>query len=145
MLRNFVGMMTKTQPQTNRTKPFTTVKKCFLLYGVLSALALAVIVPVAGSGHTVTTFMWVRGILLPIIAVLLYGMTIAASRGSFKAFNKVRTLSWILPIAIIGIDLIPGVCPRWYAVMQALCMIPVVVAALAIRRPALRGAFPNGS
>lgn len=48
-----------------------------------------------------------------------------------------------MPIAIVGVDLIPGVCPRWYAAMQVVCMLPVVRAAFAVRGSALRAAFPK--
>ncbi|MET7447577.1 MULTISPECIES: hypothetical protein [unclassified Streptomyces] len=49
----------------------------------------------------------------------------------------------IMPIAIIGVDLIPGVCPPWYAVMQVVCMLPVIRVAFVIRGSALRDAFPK--
>lgn len=53
----------------------------FKLYGALGATALLAVVAVAGSGHPVNTFMWVRAALLPLIAVLLHRMTVSASRG----------------------------------------------------------------
>ncbi|MFI8869238.1 hypothetical protein ACIQ64_32220 [Streptomyces sp. NPDC094473] len=49
----------------------------------------------------------------------------------------------IMPTAIIGVDLIPGVCPPWYAVMQVVCMLPVIRVAFVIRGSALRDAFPK--
>ena len=79
----------------------------------VGVIGLAAVIAAAGKGHTVNTFMWVRGALLPLIAILLYRMTISAGRGSAKSFDRVRALSLIMPIAIIGIDLIPGVCPIW--------------------------------
>jgi hypothetical protein len=151
VLRTFVVMTTKTRTQP-RAVPIgdsrvqaslNSVKKSFTAYGVLSTIGLVAVIVVAGTGHTVSTFMWVRGILLPVIAVLLYLMTVAAARGSYGWFDRVRALTIIEPIAIIGIDLIPGVCPAWYAVLQAICMVPVIVAAVAIRGSALRAAFPK--
>ncbi|MBF6048493.1 hypothetical protein GO001_25350 [Streptomyces sp. NRRL B-1677] len=118
-------------------------KNSIKIYGVLSAVALATVIGVSGSGHTVNTFMWVRAVLLPVVAVLIYRMTLAASRGSRRAFERVRTLALIMPIAIVGVDLIPGVCPLWYAVMQIVCMLPVVRAAFITRGSALRAAFPK--
>jgi hypothetical protein len=56
-------------------------------------------------------------------------------------FERVRTLAILLPIAIVGIDLIPGVCPPWYAMMQAVCMLPIVSVAFITRRSALGAAF----
>jgi hypothetical protein len=114
----------------------SVVETCFKACTVLSSIALTLTIAAAGGGQTVNTFMWVRGILLLVIAVLLYRTTLAAARGSRRAFDRVRTLSLITPIAIIAVDLIPGVCPLWYAALQTLCMIPVIVAAVATRRPA---------
>ncbi|MEV4502084.1 hypothetical protein [Streptomyces klenkii] len=129
--------------ETNRTQEaFGKAKNSIKIYGVLSAVALATVIGVSGSGHTVNTFMWVRAVLLPVVAVLIYRMTVAASRGSRRAFERVRTLAVIMPVAIVGVDLIPGVCPLWYAVMQIVCMLPVVRAAFITRGSALRAAFP---
>ncbi|MEU8892315.1 hypothetical protein [Streptomyces sp. NPDC048442] len=124
-------------------KAFGTAKNSFKIYGALSTAALLGVVAVAGSGHTVNTFMWVRAALLPVVAVLLHRLTVSASRGSRRAFERVSALTVIMPLAIIGVDLIPGVCPPWYAVMQAVCMLPVVGAAFLIRGSALRTAFPK--
>jgi hypothetical protein len=135
--------MTQTTAPTTATETpaFGTVETCLKAYTVISTIALAATGAAAVTGHTVNTFMWIRAILLPIIAVALYRKTIAASRGSFEAFDKVRKLSLIMPIAIIGVELIPGVCPLWYAAAQALCMIPVIAAAVTTRGAALRAAF----
>lgn len=112
-------------------------------YGVLGAAALVAVVAVAGTGHTVNTFMWVRGVLLPVVAVLLHRMALAAFRGSRRAFERLSTLAVIMPVAIVGVDLIPGVCPLWYAVAQTVCMLPVVGGACVTRGSALRSAFPK--
>jgi hypothetical protein len=109
------------------------LKKAFRAYGGLSLVALATTAVLRHTGEQVNTFMWVRSVLLPVIAVLFYALTVSAARGSYKAFDKIRTLTVIMPIAIIGIDLIPGVCPKWYAVMQAVCMLPVIAAAIIAR------------
>ncbi|MEV7708091.1 MULTISPECIES: hypothetical protein [unclassified Streptomyces] len=113
------------------------------VYGALCVVALLAVAAAAGSGHTVNTFMWVRAALLPVIALLIHRMATAASRGSRRAFERVGTLAVIMPIAIIGVDLIPGVCPPWYAAMQTVCMAPVVCVAFITRGSALRAAFPK--
>lgn len=132
MIRNVFPMETTTYPTTRPA--LITTKNSIKIYGVLTAVALLAVVVMATTGHPVNTFMWVRGILLPLIAVALYRLDVAGSR---RAFERVRGVATVLPIAIIGVDLIPGVCPLWYAVMQAVCMLPViVVAVLSRRRPA---------
>jgi hypothetical protein len=115
------------------------------LYGALGCAALVAVAALAGAGQPVNTFMWVRAVLLPVVAVLLHRMTGAASHGSRRAFDRVSTLTAIMPVAIIGVDLIPGICPLWYAAAQAVCMLPVVRVAFLTRGPALRAAFPKSS
>ncbi|GAA3232291.1 hypothetical protein [Nonomuraea helvata] len=122
---------------------FDTAKNSIKVYAALSAIALLAVIVVSSNGHTVNTFMWVRAALLPGVAVLIYQMTISASRGSRRAFERVNALAVIMPIAIIGVDLIPGICPLWYAVLQAVCMLPVIRVAFITRGSALRAAFPK--
>ncbi|MFE0044534.1 hypothetical protein [Streptomyces albireticuli] len=124
---------------------FGTVRSALKVYGALGAAALVTVVAVAISGHTVNTFMWVRAVLLPVVAMLLHRMTVSASRGSKRAYERVSALTVIMPVAVIGVDLIPGVCPLWYAAMQVVCMVPVVRAAFVVRGAVLRGVFTKGS
>ncbi|MDT0549227.1 MULTISPECIES: hypothetical protein [Streptomyces] len=121
-----------------------TAKSSIKVYGALSAVALLAVVVVSSSGHMVNTFMWVRAVLLPVVTALIYRMAISASRGSRRAFERVSTLAVIMPIAIIGVDLIPGVCPPWYVVTQVVCMLPIIRVAFLTRGSALRAAFPKG-
>ncbi|UNO43892.1 hypothetical protein KGS77_13275 [Streptomyces sp. MST-110588] len=129
---------------TPRTREaFDAAKTSIKIYGALSAVALLTVIAVAVGGHMVNTFMWVRAVLLPVVAVLIHRVTVSASRGSRRAFERLSALAVIMPIAIIGVDLIPGVCPPWYAVMQVVCMLPVIRTAFLTRGSALRAAFPK--
>jgi hypothetical protein len=56
-----------------------------------------------------------------------------------------RVVTAVLPIAIVVVDLIPGVCPGWYAAMQAASAVPLVAVAVIARRRAPRTAFPEGA
>ncbi|WKU48890.1 hypothetical protein Q3V23_35190 [Streptomyces sp. VNUA116] len=123
---------------------FATAKNSIKIYVALTAAALLAVIVVAGTGHTVNTFMWVRAVLLPVMAVLIHRVTASAARGSRRAFERLSTLAVVMPIAIIVVDLIPGVCPPWYAVMQVVCMLPVIGVAFITRGSALRAAFPKG-
>lgn len=122
---------------------FGAAKNSVMVYGALSVVALVAVIVVASSGHMVNTFMWVRAILLPLIAGLIFRMTNSASQGSRRDFERVSGLSVIMPIAIIVVDLIPGICPLWYAVTQIVCMLPLIRTAFITRGPALREAFPK--
>jgi hypothetical protein len=129
------------QPRTQRA--FEAAKSSIRASGALSAVALLTVIVVASSGHMVNSFMWARAVLLAVLAVLLYRMTVSAAQGSRRAFERVNVLAVTLPIAIGGVDLIPGICPLWYAAMQVVCVLPIVRVAFLTRRPAVRAAFPK--
>ncbi|MFF9852406.1 hypothetical protein [Streptomyces litmocidini] len=122
-------------------RAFATARTSVKTYGALGVLSLLAVLAVAGGGHPVNTFMWVRAVLLPVVAVLVHHLTVSASGGSRRAFERVRSLAVVLPVAIIGVDLIPGVCPLWYAVMQTVCALPLIRLAFLTRGPVLRTAF----
>ncbi|MFD7666111.1 hypothetical protein [Streptomyces sp. NPDC059788] len=124
-------------------RAFETVRKCVTLYGVLCALVLLAVAAVAISGHTVSTFMWVRAAVLLAIAPVLHRLTVRAAQGARRPFERVRALTAIMPVAIVGVDAIPGVCPLWYGVLQGLCSVPLIAAAFRTRGPALRTASPR--
>jgi hypothetical protein len=135
------GTSTATDPRLRAA--FAAATRCTRVYGALATAALVGVVAAAGSGVPVTTFMWVRAALLPVVAVLLHRMAVAGSRGSRPAFDRLSTLAAIMPIAVVGVDLVPGLCPAWYVAVQAACVLPVVRLALLTRFSALRTAFPT--
>ncbi|MFH8349142.1 hypothetical protein [Streptomyces sp. NPDC018045] len=122
---------------------FETVRTCVKLYGALCAVALLTVAAVAVGGHTVSTFMWVRAALLLAIAPVIHRLAGRAAQGSRRHFERVGTLTAVMPIAIIAVDAIPGVCPLWYAVLQGVCALPLIGAAFLTRGPVLRTAFPK--
>lgn len=54
-----------------------------------------------------------------------------------------RIISIIMPIAIVAIDMIPGVLPPWFVAMQATCALAIAAAAFIINGSGLRAAFPK--
>ena len=70
-------------------------------------------------------------------------MTVRASHGARRDFERVRTPTVVMPIAIITVDLIPGVCPAWYAVMQGVSALALTGAAFVIRGATLRTVYPR--
>lgn len=132
-------------PLAGPRKALDAARSATVLYGALSATALVAVAAVAACGQTVNTFMWVRAGLLPVVAFVLHRLAVAAAGDSRRAFERLRAVSAVMPVAIVGVDLIPGVCPLWYAAAQALCVLPVVRIAFLTRGPALRAAFPPAS
>ncbi|MFC6880835.1 MULTISPECIES: hypothetical protein [Actinomadura] len=124
---------------------FETAKKCVTLYGVVCAIVLATVVLLSISGQTVTAFMWIRAVVLLAAAPVLHRLTVRAAQGERRSYERVRAITVIMPIAIVGVDLIPGLCPAWYAVMQAIGALPLIAVAFLTRSPGPRAAFPKSS
>ncbi|GAA0297975.1 hypothetical protein GCM10010302_40780 [Streptomyces polychromogenes] len=122
---------------------FATTRTAVTVYGALTTAALLAVAVVAATGHPVNPFMWTRVALLPLITLLLHRLATSTARGSHRAFERLRTLTVVFPVAIVGVDLIPGVCPWWYAALQTLCVLPALRIAVTLRGAALRTAFPK--
>ncbi|MCC9312371.1 hypothetical protein LN042_35860 [Kitasatospora sp. RB6PN24] len=137
-------MTATTQLHDQRTQEaFGTLRKCVTLFGAVSGIVFGTVAVMAFAGHGVTSFMCIRGAVLLAIAPLIQRMITRAATGSYQAFDRVRTLSAVMPIAIIGVDLVPGLCPAWYAVLQGLSAVALVGAAFITRGAALSAAFPK--
>ncbi len=117
--------------QTARVhEPLSVSGKCLYIFGVVNVIVLAVLIVSWAAGGSTSTFMWVRAVILLAVTPLLLVLIRSARRGSQSAVDRVRLVSTVLPVAIVVVDLIPGVCPAWYAGMQgvgALALVPVAV------------------
>ncbi|WP_201776262.1 hypothetical protein [Streptacidiphilus melanogenes] len=122
---------------------FDTVKKCVALFGAVGAVVLATVAVMAATGHPATSFMWIRAAVLLAASPLLHRLADRASQGSASAFERLRTVATVLPVAVVGVDLIPGLCPAWYTVLQGLSALALAAVAVLTRRPALRTALPT--
>lgn len=121
---------------------FETAKKCIVIFGVASAVLLSILVANAVTQSAVSTFMWVRAGIMLALSPVLHSLAVRASRGSRVSLDRLKTVTTILPVAIVVVDLIPGVCPVWYAAMQGCSALPLIAVAVITRRRALRAAFP---
>ncbi|MFE4972762.1 hypothetical protein ACFRAR_11670 [Kitasatospora sp. NPDC056651] len=119
-----------------------TVRTCVTLFGAIGAIVLGTVAVMAFTGHEATPFMWIRGAILFLVTFLLHRYANRAARGDHRSFDRLRTLSAVMPIAIIAVDLVPGLCPAWYAVIQGLSALALVAVALLTRGAALSAAFP---
>ncbi|MFF2077413.1 hypothetical protein ACFVXG_21980 [Kitasatospora sp. NPDC058162] len=121
---------------------FGNISKCITLFGAVGAIVLGTVAVMAFTGHEASPFMWIRGAILFLITFLLHRFTARAAQGEYKAFDRLRTVATIMPIAIIAVDLIPGLCPAWYAVLQGLSALSIIAVAVITRGSALSGVFP---
>ncbi|MER6951587.1 hypothetical protein ABT294_46985 [Nonomuraea sp. NPDC000554] len=128
-------------PDTRRA--FGKVKILVAVYGALSAAVLITVAILAINEQTVTSFMWGRSAGVFASAAVTYWLTVLASRGKRWAYVRVRIISIVMPPAIIAIDVIPGVLPAWFVMMQATCALAIAAAAFIINGSRLRAAFPK--
>lgn len=124
---------------------FETAKKCIALFGMVGAVVLSTVIVVAVLHGAVSPFMWIRAGILPAAAPLLHRLAVRASQGSRPSFDRLRTVTTVLPIAIVVIDLIPGVCPGWYAAMQGVSAVSLIAVAVITRRRVLTDTFPTSA
>ncbi len=128
-------------PRTQRA--FGKAKTLVAAYGALSAAVLITVAILAISGRTVTSFMWGRSAGVLASAAVIYWLTVLASRGARWAYLRVRIISVIMPFVIIAVDMFPGICPAWFAMMQAACALALAAAAFISNGSTLRAAFPR--
>ncbi|GAA1660552.1 hypothetical protein GCM10009765_07560 [Fodinicola feengrottensis] len=120
----------------------TPVKKSITLYGVVSAIVLGAAAALTFFvDQPASAFMRIRGGILLAVAPLLVHWASQAAQDNQKSFERLRTVTSIMPIAVIGVDLIPGMCPTGYAVMQGISVLPLIGVAVMVRGPQLRAAF----
>jgi hypothetical protein len=122
---------------------FSRVKVFVALYGAFSVLVLLANGAIATTGHgdAVSTFMWTRSSIIVASAVLIYWLAVRASRGLHSAYWRVRILSIILPVAIVAVDMIPGVSPLWFTLAQAVCALALAPVAFIVSGRRLRAVF----
>jgi hypothetical protein len=124
---------------------FDLITKLIVIFAVAAAILLGTLVVVAIAGGTPTTFMWVRASILLALTPLLARLAAHAEQGRTSSLERLRVLASVVPVAIIAVDLIPGVCPTWYAAMQAVSALALVPIAFLTRRPEIRAACADRS
>jgi len=120
---------------------FRKAKGFLAAYGALSAGVLGMVAVLAATGHVTTGFLWGRSSAILASAALVYWLTVLAARGSRSAYGRVRAVTVILPVAIVAVDLIPGLSPAWFTLAQSACALAIAAAALVLNGSRVRAAF----
>jgi hypothetical protein len=132
-------------PDPRVARSFDLAKKLIVIYGVAAALLLGTLVVIVVAGGQPTTFMWVRASILLALTPLLSRFAVRAEQGRTSSLQRLRVLTTVLPVAIIAVDLIPGLCPTWYAAMQAVSALALVPIPFLMRRAEIRATFADQS
>ncbi|RKT55351.1 hypothetical protein [Saccharothrix australiensis] len=128
-------------PRTRRA--FDLVKKSVAVYGAFSVVVLVAVVGLSVAGHAVSSFAWGRAGGMFASAAVTYWLTALASKGARWAYQRVRVISVVVPIAVIALDSIPGALPLWFVVAQVAGALALFPAAFIVNRSELRAAFPR--
>ncbi|MFJ4189910.1 hypothetical protein [Kitasatospora sp. NPDC089509] len=134
---------TATLGNSRTDEAFSTARKCIVLFGAIGLITLATVAVMAAAGHPTTPFMWIRGFIFPALAPVFLRIAARAAGGEYKAFDRIRTVCTVMPIAVLAVDLIPGICPAWYAVLQGLSALALLPVAVLTRTKAVAAAFPK--
>jgi len=111
-------------------EPFRTAFACIWMFLVCNAIVLGTLVAITVLGGAPSVFMWVRAVILLAVSPVLMRTARRAGAGAETMARRLRVVSTVLPVAVVAVDLVPGVAPIWYAAMQgvaALALVPVAV------------------
>ena len=122
-----------------RFRPILVLIAAFLL---VSAAMEAVLVVQSLNGTSVHTAIWIRCSLVLASAIVLFLISLAAARGSRRAWIRLRIISVIVLIAVVVIVSIPGFLPDWVRFEQAVCGALVLPAAILLNLPRTAALYP---
>lgn len=126
---------------------FDTVRRLWWLCAAVSLIALAVAAVLAMVDPVeVNWVVWLRGSVVAAASLVFVAVTRAASRGSRRAFTRMRWISILAPIGIGLIIVSPDSgYPLWMKLEQGLIGILIVAIAVLLNRRSTRAAFPKES
>ena len=138
--------LSPTHPALNnlrtRFRPMLVLLAAFLL---VSAAMEAVLVVQSITGIAVDGAVWTRCSLVLASSIVLLLLTIGASRGSRRAWIRLRIITVIVVIAVIVIVSIPGFLPDWVRIEQGVCGALVVPVAILLNLPRTAALYPAAS
>jgi hypothetical protein len=120
---------------------FRPIKALVGAYLAISFLNLVAIVLLRNHESLVNSAVWTRGTILGTTAVLMFAFTIRASRGSRRAYLRLRIASAIILVSVPVIMLLPGTFPLWMKIEQCVCGLILLAVVLLVNRKHLRLTF----
>ncbi|SEP47323.1 hypothetical protein [Amycolatopsis saalfeldensis] len=120
---------------------FRTVRGLVSGYLGLSVLTLVAIFLLRDNKTMVTDSVWVRATIVVASALLTLSLTVRASRGSQRAFLRLRIVSGVMLVAIVVIVALPGAFPVWLRIEQGVCGLALLGVVLIVNGRHLRSLF----
>ncbi len=122
-------------------KELRRVRLLVSAYLGLSALTLIAIAMLRDNAAIVTTPVWVRGTIVVASALLTTIFTAQMARGSRTGYLRVRLVSAIMLVAVIGIIAFPSTFPLWMKVEQGICGLLLLGVVILVNGKQLRSKF----
>jgi hypothetical protein len=119
------------------TQPFKPIKVLIACYIGLSALGFAAAVLLRDQPQLVNTAVWVRSSIVLVTSVLTYLFAERASRGDRRSLLRLRVVTIVVPLVIVGLIVLPDPFPVWMKVQQGLCGLVLAGAAILAVRPSV--------
>jgi hypothetical protein len=114
-------------------------------YLFISVLTLVAAIVLRNDAAVVNAAVWIRGTIVVASATLMLLFVVNASRGSSRAFLRLRLVSAIMVVAIAVIIAIPGTFPLWMKIEQGVCGLILLGVVALVNGRRLRSAFGGGS
>lgn len=120
---------------------FRKIKLLTSGYLGISALAVAAIVLMRHHSAEVNSAVWTHGILVAASALVAFGLTVRAARGSRSAYRRLRISSTVIVVAIAVIIALPGSFPLWMKAEQGVAGLFMIGIAVLVNGSQLRSLF----
>jgi hypothetical protein len=127
------------QPRTRAA--FRGVKLLVGAYLGLSVLTLVAIVLLRGNPTMVNDAVWGRGTIVVVSSLLTYGFAARTTRGSRRAYLRLRIVSAAMVVAIVVIIALPGAFPLWLKIEQGVCGLLLLGVVVIVNGRRLRSVF----
>jgi hypothetical protein len=107
----------------------------------ISVLALAAIAVLRDHPAVVSSAVWIHGTIVVISALVMFTFTARASRGSSRAYLRLRLASVIMVAAIAVIIVLPGTFPLWLKIEQGVCGLILLGVVVIVNGKRMRSLF----
>ncbi|MEV1174060.1 hypothetical protein [Nonomuraea sp. NPDC049784] len=87
----------------------------------ISVLTLVAVVLFRDDPSVVNDAVWVRGTIVAVSALATFAFAVGTSRGSRRAYLRLRIISAVMVVAIVVIIALPGLFPVWMKIEQGVC------------------------
>ncbi|MEV0069574.1 MULTISPECIES: hypothetical protein [unclassified Amycolatopsis] len=100
---------------------FRTTRALVIAYLTLSVLTVGAVVLLRNNATMVTDAVWVRTVIVVASALLTLSFTLRTSKGSRRAYLRLRLVTAIMLVALVVIAALPGAFPVWLRAEQGVC------------------------